>query len=211
MSCPCHLLSFTLREILIPRSTVSVVAFGLRAHAAHSAGARASEGLETYFQTTYSGGFTSIGSDLMNLLRALLVSSTLGGDMVALHDLTPPQVWKTQARGKSDNVEVELIVRAGEDGSSVGSRSERVDQPGLRKNVRTWCGLAALLSLAGVIMSIVAGANYKNAVDNGGPAELVRNLWCAHDFSGLQLGRSLLTLRLSHCSGTQARYSASCC
>ena len=161
------------------------MAFGLRAHAAHSASARASEGLETYFQTTYSGGFTSLGGDLMNLLRALLVSSTLGGDMVALHHLTPPSVWKAQALGKADNADVQLtVVRATDDGESVGSStpgSERVDQPELRKTIRTRCGLAALLSLAGVIMSIVAGSNYKNAVDNGGPAALVRNLWCACD------------------------------
>ncbi len=173
-------------------SLSSVVAFGLRAHVAHSASARASEGLETYFQTTYSGGFTSIGGDLMNLLRALLVSSTLGGDMLALHNLTPPHVWKAQARDKADKAEVQLVVRGGDDGASVGSgvglagsgSEELVDQPELRQKIRKWCGLAALLNLAGVIMSIVAGSNYKRAID-GTHGELVRSLWCDRDLSSV--------------------------
>ncbi|PIL33538.1 hypothetical protein GSI_04161 [Ganoderma sinense ZZ0214-1] len=171
-----------------------VVAFGLRAHVAHSASARANEGLETYFQTTYSGGFTSIGGDLMNLLRALLVSSTLGGDMVTLHSLTPPLVWEAQAakdkEGKSD---VELVVRKAQDDEEgdvdAGSGtpgSELVDQPELRQKIRQWCGLASLLSLAGVIMSIVAGSNYKNAVD-GSHGDLVRSLWYASTVLGVVL------------------------
>ncbi|KAI1791183.1 hypothetical protein LXA43DRAFT_444770 [Ganoderma leucocontextum] len=183
-----------------------VVAFGLRAHAAHSASARASEGLETYFQTTYSGGFTSIGGDLMNLLRALLVSSTLGGDMVARHKLTPPHVWKAQARGEVDKAEVQLVVRTPEDDDGDGVRmvdvdsvagSELVDQPELRQTIRRWCGLASLLSLTGVIMSIVAGSNYKNAVDNGGSyAALVRSLWYASAVLGvvLLIGMALVAL-----------------
>ena len=161
------------------------MAFGLRAHIAHSASARANEGLETYLQTTYSGGFTSIGGDLMNLLRALLVSSTLGGDMVALHNLTPPLVWEAQARDKADKSDAQLVVRDSQDdnddegGGGSGVGSELADQPELRQKIRQWCGLAALLSLAGVIMSIVAGSNYKRAID-GSHGDLVRSLW--YDF-----------------------------
>ncbi|KAM5543025.1 hypothetical protein V8D89_003409 [Ganoderma adspersum] len=167
-----------------------VVAFGLRAHIAHSASARANEGLETYLQTTYSGGFTSIGGDLMNLLRALLVSSTLGGDMVALHNLTPPHVWKAQEQDKANKSDVQLVVRASEDDEEgdggAGAGSKLVDQPELRQKIRLWCGLASLLSLAGVIMSIVAGSNYKNAI-NGSNGDLVRSLWYASTALGVAL------------------------
>ncbi|KAI1791182.1 hypothetical protein LXA43DRAFT_889645 [Ganoderma leucocontextum] len=169
-----------------------VVAYGLRAHAAHSASARASEGLETYFQTTYSGGFTSIGQDLMQLLRALLVSSTLGGDMVALHKLTPPHVPLTARALEEDDSDGVHKVHAG---VGIGSEDAAtgcglVDQPELRQTIRQWCGVAGLLSLAGVIMSIVAGSNYQNAVNNGSHASLVRSLWYAADTLGvfLQVG-----------------------
>ena len=178
---------------------LSVVAYSLRAHAAHSASARASEGLETYFQTTYSGGFISIGQDLFQLLRALLVSSTLGGEMVALHPLTPPHVWNEQMRRRHqrrpDNEEVPLTARPTEDddaasypgvhkanaGSSQlsleGAGCGLEDQPELRKSIRTWFAVPGLTALAVAIMSIVAGANYRGALDNGTHASLVRSLW----------------------------------
>ena len=116
------------RLISIPPSVVS---YSLRAHAAYSArtGGRISEGLETYFQTTYSGGFLSIGQDLMQLFRALLVSSTLGGNMLALHKLTPPLVWEAQTKARhADREDVPLTAgpsdRDDDDGDSgAGYRS----------------------------------------------------------------------------------------
>ncbi|KAM5543027.1 hypothetical protein V8D89_003411 [Ganoderma adspersum] len=186
-----------------------VVSYSLRAHAAYSArdGGRISEGLETYFQTTYSGGFLSIGQDLMQLFRALLVSSTLGGNMVALHDLTPPLVWEAQTKARhADNEDVPLTAgpsdRDDDDGDS-GFRSgwpkapasasmtsvgaELEDQPELRKSIRAWFAIPGLLSLAVAVMGIVAGSNYRGALDNGAHASLVRSLWYACDTVGAVL------------------------
>ncbi|PIL33536.1 hypothetical protein GSI_04159 [Ganoderma sinense ZZ0214-1] len=79
-----------------------VVLFSLRAAAARDATFRPNIDLETYFQASASGGFVSIGHDVVNVLRALLVSSTLGGDMLARHKLTPPHVRKAQKETETE-------------------------------------------------------------------------------------------------------------
>ncbi|PIL33526.1 hypothetical protein GSI_04149 [Ganoderma sinense ZZ0214-1] len=91
-----------------------VVSYSLRANAARDAAFRANEGIETYLQTTYSSGFIAIGQDLVNLLRALLVASTLGGDMLTHHKLTPPHVRKAQKQARKERQigsEMELAPR----------------------------------------------------------------------------------------------------
>ena len=60
-----------------------------------------SNGLETYFQATYSDGFITIGQDLTVLTRSLLVASTLGGDMLARYELKP-QTPKTAGERSND-------------------------------------------------------------------------------------------------------------
>ena len=65
------------------------MSFALRAKAANDRGTPISESLETYFQASYSAGFLSISQDLAALTRSLLVASTLGGEMLTLHKLTP--------------------------------------------------------------------------------------------------------------------------
>ncbi|TFK78052.1 hypothetical protein K466DRAFT_607370, partial [Polyporus arcularius HHB13444] len=44
---------------------------------------RPNESLETYLQTTLAGGFISIGMDLMQLTRAMLVNATKGSEVLA--------------------------------------------------------------------------------------------------------------------------------
>ena len=170
------------------------MSFSLRAKAASDPVFSASKGLETYFQTSYSGGFISIGQDLVNLFRALLVASTLGGDMVAAHKLTPPHVRKALSKSKSETGSaIELAPRApgsaGEGGggggvyevslgaSEAGPESKFEDQTELRQRLRNWLGVASLLFLLAVIVSAIAGGNYRKAVD-GSNATLVRSLWC---------------------------------
>ena len=167
------------------------MSFSLRAKAASDPAFGASQGLETYFQTTYSGGFISIGMDLVNLFRALLIASTLGGDMVARHKLTPPHVRKAMISKSDTGSAIELAFRApesaggGGDGvyevslgaSEAGPESKFEDQTELRQRLRKWLGVASLLFLIAVIVSATAGGNYKNAV-NGRNAALVRALWC---------------------------------
>ncbi|KAI0689142.1 hypothetical protein C8T65DRAFT_618977, partial [Cerioporus squamosus] len=75
------------------------VFYGLRAHAAHDAGARTNESLETYLQTTLAGGFISLGIDLLQLTRALLVNATKGTEVLV-------NEAKANKNGKPDSLEV---------------------------------------------------------------------------------------------------------
>ncbi|KAM5543023.1 hypothetical protein V8D89_003407 [Ganoderma adspersum] len=183
-----------------------IILFSLRANMARDPVFRANEGVETYLQTSLSGGFIAIGQDLVNLFRALLVASTLGGDMLARHKLTPPHVRKAQKQAqKGAGSQIELAPRhlAGKEGDLEGDGTYEVelgidrdaesarttassrtnasghefeDQTKLRKKFRTWLGIATLLFLIAVIVSATAGGNYKSAV-KGTNGALVRSLW----------------------------------
>ena len=183
----------------------SVILFSLRANMARDPVFRANEGIETYIQTSLSGGFLAIGQDLVNLFRALLVASTLGGEMLARHKLTPPHVRKAQKQAqKRTGSQIELAPRApaGKDGKGAGDETYEVelgvdrdaasarttasvpefeDQTELRKTFRRWLGITTALFLIAMILSATAGGMYKAAVkgSNGG---LVRSLWCVLTF-----------------------------
>ena len=138
-----------------------------------------SEGLETYFQATYSAGFISIGQDLTMLTRSLLVASTLGGDMLALHKLTP-QISTT---GSALENQEPLTARPwGYLDMSTGPTKQDnwgiADYPQTRSHIRRICTVASITFWVAVIFSTVAGGDYQNAVDSGAHAGLVRNLWC---------------------------------
>ena len=174
----------------------------MRAYAAHSNSARANVIFEAYLQTSYGGGFSWVGTDLTYLLRALLVSSTLGGDMVALHKLTPPYVWAAQnlpADRHNDShpdFEPDPVARGegGDEGSSVSKADADTsaddnadsdmdngaglpDQPELRRRIRWWSNIATLVSLGSLALSMVAGTLWQNAV-GGGYVGVVRPLLC---------------------------------
>ncbi|PIL33535.1 hypothetical protein GSI_04158 [Ganoderma sinense ZZ0214-1] len=202
------LVPFALWRIVHPRSRNVVLiattffcieraaSFSLRATMARDATVRASVGIDVYLQTVYSGAFIAVGQDLANLLRALLVSSTLGGDMVALHKLTPSHVRKAQkvqtlAQKRMDR-EVALAqfyVTKGQEGEAYDvddgasstsgtavSAPEFQDQTGLRKKIRVWFGVAGLMFILATIVSAMSGGNFSSAVA-GGSGDLVRLLW----------------------------------
>ena len=180
-----------------------MVQFSFRAHAAHNASFRESLSMETYFQASASGGFISIGHDVINVLRALLVASTLSGDMLAHHTLTPAHALgdaheRTQATGSkialapratagkelggkgAGTYTVELGTEDAASSTSYGAGEggpEFLDQTKLRGTVRAWFGVGSLLFLTGIVVSSIAGAYYKNAI-KGSDASLVRSLWC---------------------------------
>ena len=179
-------------RLIAPRT--SAISFSLRAGAAMSPQLRKNEGLETYFQMSYSSFFISIGQDLVNILRTLLVASTLGGDMVARHTLTPPHVRKAEANARKGS-DVELAARTcvcppgdGDgayevvlDGSDKaagpsGPEFQFVDQARLRQKIRTRLGVATLLFLIAVGASATASSLYESAI-NGHNALVVRCLW----------------------------------
>ncbi|KAI1791184.1 hypothetical protein LXA43DRAFT_1094786 [Ganoderma leucocontextum] len=200
--------------VLIATSFFSVerlVAFSLRAKAATSAEFRASPGLETYLQATYGGGFIAIGQDLANLLRALLVASTLGGDMIARHKLTPYHVRKAKAQTESDIIELTARGASAEkldegrddseidvDGGDPATGNEIVDQAQLRQRIRKWCVVAMILFQLGAVLSATAGGMYKNAL-NGRDGTLVRSLWYASTVVGVVLLVSMALTALCAC------------
>ena len=162
--------------------------------------------METYFQASASGGFISIGHDVINVLRALLVASTLGSDMLARHTLTPAHAQDAHERTQATGSKIALAHRAAagkglggkgagaytvelgtEDAASSmtygtgGGGPEFPDQTKLRATVRAWFGVGSLLFLTGIVVSSIAGAYYKNAIE-GSNASLVRSLWCVLPF-----------------------------
>ena len=175
-------------RLIAPRT--SAISFSLRAGAAMSPQLRKNEGLETYFQMSYSSFFISIGQDLVNILRTLLVASTLGGDMVARHTLTPPHVRKARKSGAveraprsctcspRDGDDVYKVVLDGGDeaASASGLEFQFVDQTRLRQKIRTRLGIVMLLFLIAVGASSTASSLYESAI-NGHNALVVRCLW----------------------------------
>ena len=137
-----------------------------------------SEGLETYFQVSYSSGFLSIGLELTSVTRSLLVAYTLGGDMLDRHKLTPRT--KNITNG-FEGLGLSTIPSRGH--SDVSARPLREgdgtipDHPRMRYWIRQYCGVVALLFLVTTILSAVAGSEYKRAIDSGADAALVRWFW----------------------------------
>ncbi|KAI0645175.1 hypothetical protein C8Q79DRAFT_970224 [Trametes meyenii] len=179
-------------------ATEHIVLYALRAHVAHSTSARGSKGLETYFQTTLNAGFISIGQDVGVLLRALLVSSTfttpsappVGREPSTASPSRPPGRLDLEA---SDRNEITRSIQEGDSTkhlfppSTIPVSSEtREDQPVLRLRIRNLCGIVAILFLVTVILSIVAGVNYDQALKSGAHADLSRQLMYAS--TGMAVG-----------------------
>ncbi|KAI0682134.1 hypothetical protein C8T65DRAFT_597483, partial [Cerioporus squamosus] len=160
------------------------VFYGLRAHAAHDAGARTNESLETYLQTTLAGGFISLGIDLLQLTRALLVNATKGTEVLV-------NEAKANKNGKPDSLEVRGSEASLPTDSEVGFAVEGFagleDLPHVRAQIRR-VGLAAtILFWVTIILGIVAGVDYQSALHSGAHAELARQLWYVSTVLGLLL------------------------
>ena len=163
---------------------LSVVAFSLRAKAAHDVKYRNNQGIETYFQTTYSDGFIGISQDLTTLARSLLVASTLGDEMRARYELASKSKKKKKTVSKSDQNRPKPAARLPENGSDTPSSPGKQgdwgaveDHPRTRFWVRQFTGISAILFWATVIMSTIAGVDYQQVVKSGAHAALVRSLW----------------------------------
>ncbi|OSC96508.1 hypothetical protein PYCCODRAFT_1472566 [Trametes coccinea BRFM310] len=176
------------------------VAYALRAHAAHNAGFRASHGLEIYLQVAINAGFITIGQDTLALLRALLVDATFGKpppvsgadasdttfSLGALPRADAASASHDRVRGPSTSSGGLGDLRKDQSRTSVepltvaserpGFERERADMPRARQHIRSVCGIAALVFLAVVVMSIIAGVDYRKAVDSGEDASQVQVL-----------------------------------
>ena len=154
--------------------------FALRASAAHSASLRDNLSIETYFQSTLSGGFLTIGQDVARLTRSLLVGATFGSRLRAQCSLTPHHF----SRGTVVTV-IPLESResfagnGGEDGTNplTTLEEEHEDHPRTRALVRSIFGIAGILFLAAIILGTISGGTYNSAVGSGAHAMLIRQLW----------------------------------
>ena len=174
----------------------SVVFYALRAHAARSASARASKGLEGYFQMTLGAGFIAINQSLVVLTQALLVQATLGTDTAAARipeETTSPQgdaidagaASDTLARTKSDVQVLQLEAQSSSHpvGASMtdGEASPAPvveDRPRIRAWIRRACLAAQLLSWTAITLSTLAGLGFESASEVGQPAAFVQRLRC---------------------------------
>ncbi|KAH9924984.1 uncharacterized protein BXZ73DRAFT_103361 [Epithele typhae] len=147
-----------------------VVAYALRASTAHSDTLRGNVNLQVYLQTTLAGGFISIGQDLLNLVRSLLVGSTMGSDMIRLHSTLTP----AHAATKTSDLDLENTSLRDNSGPSSSSHEVYEDHPRMRMWLRRACGQASIIFLVAVILGIIAGVDYKGAIDSGAHAMLVR-------------------------------------
>ena len=162
----------------------------------HSDSLRANIGLEVYLQTMLAGGFISMGSDLIGMVRSLLVGTTIGTRMRPHIKLTPQHFHRAGAAApsttdaSSDAIvlkDAQVTEREAARGEGVGDGegSEGVvevveveDYPEMRARIRSICGIGQLLFLVAVILGIIAGVDYQSAAKSGEHAELVRRLWC---------------------------------
>ncbi|KAI0687962.1 hypothetical protein C8T65DRAFT_127572 [Cerioporus squamosus] len=165
-------------------TTERTVFYGLRAHAAHNAGARTNESLETYLQTTLAGGFISLGIDLLQLTRALLVNATKGSKVLA-------NEARANKNGKPDSLEVRgseaSFLTDSDRSTTVEGFAGLEDLPHLRAWIRRIGLAAAILFWVTIILGIVAGVYYQGALHSGANAELVRQLWYVSTVLGLLL------------------------
>ncbi|KAI9062427.1 hypothetical protein FKP32DRAFT_1593586 [Trametes sanguinea] len=171
------------------------VAYALRARAAHDAGLRASHGLEIYLQVAINAGFITIGQDTLALLRALLVDATFGTPSTSSGPDASRTALALEAVPETDVASGSNAEMRGPSSSTTGGRSDvergkpvpvvsdrpsledvRTDLPQARERIRAICGLASLVFLAVVIMSIIAGVDYRKAVDSGEDASQVQVL-----------------------------------
>ena len=154
----------------------------MRAAVSHNVSLRGNVTLEVYLQTTLAGGFVSMGQDLTGLVRALLVSTTVGSRMRDHIKLTPQHFDPALARGlshaPSDTIRLKEArgsteaLGAGED---AGEFFE--DYPERREQIRGYTGVGQLAFLAATILGIIAGIDYQGAAQSGAHAQLVRTLW----------------------------------
>ncbi|KAI0359574.1 hypothetical protein OH77DRAFT_1038151 [Trametes cingulata] len=151
-----------------------VVSYALRAYAARNDGPRESPGLETYLQTALSAGYITIAQDLLNLLRALLVKSTVGTapSSSSAAGSTPMYVFKASTQGADHSGE------SGYQGSTAGllEESEREDQPRLRQRIRHVCGIVSLVFLTAIVVNVIGVVDFKDAMKTGTHSSLVQQM-----------------------------------
>jgi len=133
-------------------SVERVVIFSLRAVQAKSDSSRFSPGLVTYQQISFGLGFIGIASDVVRLVRCLLVNATYG-----------PEKYS------------ESPAAATKEGLVPPPTDDTPDQPRTRAAYRRATGFLGLAFLAAVIPGIIANSNYSTVIDSQTTANLTAN------------------------------------
>ncbi|KAF8152739.1 hypothetical protein BJ912DRAFT_1015368 [Pholiota molesta] len=124
-------------------SVERVVIFALRAVQSRNESRRLSPGLATYMQISFGMGFIGIASDIVNLVRCLLVNPTYG-----------PDTYGQSSAAASKGCFMEPPSK------------DTPDHPSLRQWVRRGSGITALLFLGAIIPGIIANSNYSQTFNN---------------------------------------------
>ena len=137
----------------------SMVIFSLRAVQARDSNRRDSKGLTTYMQISIGMGFVGIGQDLVNLLRVLLVKSTVGRDVQIAshgHDHTDSSAELRDL----EPVHSEALQ------TSLAPTGQPADNPRLRFRYRRYTDVLNLVFLAAVVPGVIGNSHYGTALTN---------------------------------------------
>ncbi|KAF7983776.1 hypothetical protein HWV62_18984 [Athelia sp. TMB] len=147
----------------------SVVVFSLRALQARDPNLRNSKGLTSYMQISIGMGFIGIAQDLVNLLRVVLVKSTVGrGRQIASHGHNTDS--STELRNMQPVSPDALQI------SFAGSAGQSVDNPRLRFRYRRYTDILNLVFLAALVPGIIGNSQYKAALTDSAWAVKVMHL-----------------------------------
>ncbi|TCD59786.1 hypothetical protein EIP91_011470, partial [Steccherinum ochraceum] len=145
----------------------------LRANAAHSASARVSHGLIQYMQSAFGLSYVAMASDLLILLRCLIVSATLEGPSRSRtkdsHQVEPESHRMTTSLSQSE-LPISVIIE------------ERAKE---RLRYRIICGWMAVFLWVPLALGIVSGVNYPKAMNSVHDAQRERQLRYAAGATGL--------------------------
>ncbi|KAF7983777.1 hypothetical protein HWV62_18986 [Athelia sp. TMB] len=157
--------------LLINTSTFAierVVILSLRAVQARDSNRRDSKGLTTYMQLSIGMGFIGIAQDLVNLLRVVLVKSTVGRDIQIAshgHDMDSSAELRDLEPAHSEALQTPLA-----------PAGQSIDNPRLRFRYRRYTDVLNLVFLAAIVPGVIGNSHYGAALTNSAWAVKVMRL-----------------------------------
>ncbi|KAF7976071.1 hypothetical protein HWV62_7624 [Athelia sp. TMB] len=146
----------------------SVVILSLRAVQARDSNRRDSKGLTTYMQLSIGMGFIGIAQDLVNLLRVVLVKSTVGRDVQTAnhgHDMGSSAELRDLEPAHLEALQTPLA-----------PAGQSIDNPRLRFRYRRYTDVLNLVFLAAIVPGVIGNSHYGAALTNSAWAVKVMRL-----------------------------------
>lgn len=137
----------------------SVILFSLRAATAYSPTGPTLTSLATYMQVDFGLGYIGMASDVVNLLRCVLVNSTFGSDTYHQSPEVESKTWSR--RHEPDYVELP---------------AGTPDHPRRRFIFRRYCDITALCFLSAIVPGVLGNTKYYASIDNTENARMVARL-----------------------------------